>query len=409
MLKRALPGAIGLLLCAALTNVAFAAKQYGPGASDTEIRIGNTMPYSGPASVYSAEGIMQMGYFKMLNETKGGVNGRKITLLSLDDGYSPPKTFEQVRKLVEQEKVLGIFGSLGTPTGLSVRNYLNQKKVPQMLQLSNSSQWNKPHQYPWSTSLNLAADQESAALAKWLLSTKPDAKIGIIYQNDDFGKDYAAGFVKGLGDKSAQVVKQVGYEATDSNADSQVLELKSSGADVVVVAATAKFAALTIRKIADMQWKPLEILSTGANSLSAVLKVAGTQNAVGAITVASYKDVADPTTANDKDVQDYVAFVKKYAPNINPGDSFSVLGYVSAEVTAKILEGAGDNLTRENILKVATHLNITSLPMLANGVTIKTSPTSYLPFHEIVIQRFDGTAWRSFGKPIPAPEQSPAG
>ncbi|MGI4811858.1 MAG: ABC transporter substrate-binding protein [Janthinobacterium lividum] len=397
-----LRGAVGVLACVAALQSAHAEKQYGPGASDTEVRIGQTMPYSGPASAYSTQGYVQAAYFKMLDEQHGGINGRKITLLSLDDGYSPPKTFEQVRKLIEQEKVLGIFGSLGTPTGVSVRGYLNQKKVPQLFQLSNSSQWNKPKQYPYSMSLNIAADQEATALAGWLLRTKPDAKIGIIYQNDDFGKDYVKGFTKGLGDKASMIVKTVGYEATDSNADSQVLELKSSGADVVVVAATAKFSSLTIRKISDIQWQPLKILATGANTLT-VLKTAGVQNAVGAISIASYKDPLDPTTANDKDVQDYYAFMKKYVPTINAQDGNAVIGYVAAEVTEKVLQQAGDNLTRDNIMKVATHLNLAALPMLAPGVRIVTTPQDYLPFHEVLLMRFDGTAWRAFGQPVPAP------
>ncbi|MGI4812186.1 MAG: ABC transporter substrate-binding protein [Janthinobacterium lividum] len=402
MFKKALLCATVAALCASAAYAAPTEKHYSPGATDSEIRIGQTTPYSGPASAYTVYGVVQLAYYKMLNEEHGGINGRKVTLLSLDDAYSPPKTFEQTRNLIEHEQVLAIIGSLGTPTGVAVRGYLNQKKVPQLLQLSNSSQWNKPKQFPWSMSLNLAADQEASALAKWLLSTKPDAKIGIVYENDDFGKDYVAGFQKGLGDKASMIVKTAGFELTDSNPDSQVLELKAAGANVVVVAAANKFAALSIRKMADMQWEPLKILATGGNAIGSVLKVAGLQNAIGAVSVSVYKDPLDPATLQDKDVRDFYAFMKKYCPTINAQDTNSVGAYVLAEVAAWILQHSGNDLTRENVMRSATHLDIKGLPMVAQGVTISNSPENYLAFHELQLMRFDGTTWRSFAR-VPAP------
>jgi ABC-type branched-subunit amino acid transport system substrate-binding protein len=377
---------------------AHAQKKYDPGASDTEVKVGQTMPYSGPVSVLSIEGRVQVAYFKMLNEG-GGINGRKINLISVDDAYSPPKTVEQTRRLVEQEEVLALMGSLGTPTNVAVRKYLNQKKVPQLLVLSSSAQWNNPREYPYSTSLYLAADQEAAAMGSYIAAKHPGVKIGILYQNDDYGKDFVRGLKQGLGENGRQmIVKDLSHEVADPTIDSQVVGLKAAGADIFIAATTTRFAALAVRKVSELQWKPVRILAGGAiGSLKAVLDP---EIAKGLVSMSFYRDPGDPKLETETQGQEYFAFMKKYAPNDNAREMAAVLAYVAAQVGAEILSKSGDNLTRDNLLKVATHLNDVRTKMLLDGVTISTSPTDYLPIKRARLIEFNGTSWTPFGDPV---------
>jgi ABC-type branched-subunit amino acid transport system substrate-binding protein len=393
----------GLPICAVLAlslSVVSASAQskYDVGATDAEVKIGQTMPYSGPASVLGIEGRVQAAYFEMVND-KGGINGRKVNFISLDDAYSPPKTFEQTRRLVEQDGVLATMGSLGTPTNVAIRKYLNQKKVPQLLVLSSSAQWNNPSEYPYSTSYYLAADQEAASFAKYLKDKMPNAKIAILYQNDDYGKDWLRGFKEGLGkDAGERIVKELSYEATDPTVDSQVLAMKAAGADVFIAAATTKFAAMSIRKISEMQWKPDRFLAAGAiSSLKAILDP---EIAKGIVSLSFIKDPNDPAVENEPDGKEYFAFMKKYAPNDNAKDMSAVLGYTVAELSAYILEKSGNALTRDNVLKVATALKNPPVHLLQDGVIISTSPDNYLPVTTARLVEFDGTAWIPFGDPV---------
>ncbi len=391
--------AAGAVLLAA--SPASAQKKYDSGASDTEIKIGQTMPYSGPVSSFSTSARIASAYYKMLND-RGGVNGRKITMISLDDGYSPPKTVEQTRRLVEQDEVLALFGSLGTPTNVAVRKYLNQKKIPQLLVASSSSQWNNPQEYPYSTSLFLSADQEAAAIARYILATKPDAKIAVLYQNDDYGKDYLKAFQGALGSKAdSMIVKALSYLPTEPTVDQQMVALKFSGADVFMNAGTGKFGAISIRKASELQWKPLQFVGSSNTSVKNVLEPVGLDNATGIVSLAFYKDPSDPQTVSDKDVQAFFQFMKDKLPNEDAKDFATVGGYVTGQLTAYILEHCGDDLTHDNVLKQATNLKNPPLGMLREGVIISTSPDNYLPFSSARFIRFDGTRWVTFGEPVP--------
>jgi ABC-type branched-subunit amino acid transport system substrate-binding protein len=379
---------------------ALAENKYDPGASDSEIKIGQTHSYSGAASSFSISARVASAYYKMLND-RGGINGRMITMISLDDGYSPPKTVEQTRRLVEQDEVLALFGSLGTPTNVSVRKYLNQKKVPQLLVASSSSQWNKPQEFPYSTSLFLSADQEAAAVARFILANRPDAKIAVLYQNDDYGKDYLKAFQSSLGSKAdSMIVKAISYQPTEPTVDQQIVNLKISGADVFLNAGTAKFAAMAIRKASELQWKPLQFISSSNTSLKNVLEPAGLDHAAGIVTLAVYKDPSDSQTADDKDVLKFFQFMKQYVPNDEARDLATVNGYITGQLTAYILEHCGNELTRENVLKQATTLTNPPIGMLREGVAINTSPNDYLPFGSARLIKFDGAKWITFGEPV---------
>jgi ABC-type branched-subunit amino acid transport system substrate-binding protein len=381
--------------------LAMAQKKYDPGASDTEIKIGQTHSYSGPASSFSISARVASAYYNMLND-RGGINGRKITMISLDDGYSPPKTVEQTRRLVEQDEVLALFGSLGTPTNVSVRKYLNQKKVPQLLVASSSSQWNNPQEFPYSTSLFLSADQEATAIGRYILANRPDAKIAVLYQNDDYGKDYLKALQGALGSKAdSMIVKAISYQPTEPTVDQQIVALKFSGADVFLNAGTAKFAAMAIRKAAELQWKPLQFVGSSNTSLKNVLEPAGLDHAKGIVTLAVYKDPSDPQLADNKDALGFFQFMKQNLPNEDAKDLATVGGYVTGQLTAYILEQCGDDLTRDNVLKQATNLKDPSIGMLREGVAIRTSPDNYLPFSGARLIRFDGAKWITFDEPIP--------
>jgi ABC-type branched-subunit amino acid transport system substrate-binding protein len=378
------------------TALLAADKKYDPGASDTEIKIGQTMPYSGPASAYGTQGRAEAAYWQMVN-SQGGINGRKITFLSMDDGYSPPKTVEQTRKLVEQDEILADIGSLGTPTNSAIQKYLNSKKIPHLLISTGASKWNDAKNFPWTTPFYPPYAQEAKIYAKYIVKQIPDAKIGIIYQNDDFGKDHLKGFKEGLGDKASLIVKELSYEVTDPTIDSQVVNLKSAGADVLLTITTPKFGAQAIRKVADLGWKPTHFIVSVASSIGGVLEPAGLEASTGLITALATKVVGDPAWDSDQGVQDYLAFMKKWYPEGNPIDGSNQIGYTSAQFAAIILKNCGDVLTRENVLKQATNLSKISLPLLLPGVTVSVTPTDYSTFDTFKLAKFDGKTWKFFG------------
>ena len=369
-----------------------------PGVTDKEIKIGQTNPYSGPASAYSAIGKAELAYFKMLNE-KGGINGRTINLLSVDDGYSPPKTVEQIRRLVEQEQVAFIFQSLGTPCNAAIHKYMNDKKVPQLFAATGATMWNDPTHFPWTMGWQPNYQTESHIYSKHLLSTKPDAKVGILYQNDDYGKDYVTGLKQGLGDKyDKMVVKEVSYEVTDPTVDSQVVTLQASGADTFFNITTPKFAAQAIRKAYDIGWKPVHYLNNVSISVSAVLQPAGLDKSTGLISVAYYKDPTDPKWKDDKAFLEYAEWMKKYNPDANIGDSFNVYGYLVAQTLEQVLKQCGNDLSRENIMRQAANIKHLELGMMLPGITINTSPSDFAPIKNLQLETFNGTIWQTFGE-----------
>jgi len=393
------------LIIAAILSIASVAtaaeKKYGPGVSDTDIKLGQTSPYSGPASAYSVIAKTQLAYFKMIND-QGGVNGRKINLISLDDAYSPPKTVEQTRKLVEQEEVAVILNPLGTPTGLSVRKYLNDKKVPQLFVGAGATLWGDHEHFPWTIGFQPSYQAETAVYAKYLLDKMPDAKVALFYQNDDAGKDYGNGFKKGLGPDNVarMVVSEATYEATDPTIDSQIVKLKTSGANVLFMHAIPKQAAQAIRKIGEIGWKPdIFFLAATSTSVSSVLKPAGFDNAKGIISSYFLKDPNDPQWQNDKSVQDWQAFMKAYFPDGNLQDQLIVYGYTVAQATVQVFKQCGDDLTHENIMKQAANMDI-ALPMMLPGIKVKTSLTDYFPVQAMRLQRFNGEVWELFGETI---------
>ncbi len=389
----------GLVLASA---VVFAAGQYGPGASDAEIKIGNTMPYSGPASAYGIIGKTEAAYFAMLNE-QGGINGRKIDFISRDDGYSPPKTVEQVRQLVEQDQVLLMFSPLGTPTNTAIHGYLNDNKVPQLFIASGADQWNNPKHFPWSMGFIPSYGTESRIYANYILKNLPNAKIAVLYQNDDFGKDYLNGLRNGLGDKAGKlIVATQSYETTDPTLDSQVVALQASGADVLLTAAIPKFAAQAIRKVYDIGWKPTHFLTSVSNSVGTVMKSAGFDKGVGIISAAFAKDPTDPQWQNTPEYKEWLAFMKKYNASANMADVQGIVGYSLAQTMSGVLKASGSNLTRENIMKQAASLHDVKLPMLLPGITLSTSATDFAPIKQMQLEKFDGTTWKLFGDVIAA-------
>ena len=391
---------MAILAGSVAASKAVAEKKYGPGVSDTEIKIGNTMPYSGPASNVATVGRAEAAYFQMLNE-HGGVNGRKITFISLDDAYSPPKTLEQVRKLVEQEQVLAIFGIIGTPTSASVQRYLNDSKVPQLFIQSGAPRFADPKQYPWTMSIAPGYDDEARVYARYILETKPEAKIGMLYQNDDSGKAYLAGFKEELGDRAAKmIVMEASYEPTDPTVDSQIVSLQASGADVLFTEAIPKIAAQAIRKVYDIGWKPLHLMYFGGRSIPTVLKPAGLEKSVGLISAAWEMTPGDPRWERDPDYQAYLAFMKQYYSAGDPNDVINFAGYAWAYSLAHVLELCSDDLTRENVMYQATHMEGFHEPGLLPGITFNTSPTDYRPIKQFILHRFDGQQWVPISKII---------
>ena len=400
MIQRCVTSALLLAAMALAAGPAAAQHTNAPGITASEIKIGQTMPYSGPASAYGAIGHSEAAYIAMINE-QGGVNGRKINLVSLDDGYSPPKTFEQTRRLIEQDGVALIFSSLGTPTGVVVRKYLNEKKVPQLFQASGATFWGDHEHFPWSIGWQPNYQTEGAIYGHYLLKTKPNAKVAVLYQNDDAGRDYVAGFKAGLGAEAAKrmIVAVATYETTDPTLDSQIVSLQSSGADVLFDNTTPKFAAQAIRKVYDVGWRPLHFLMSVATSVSAVMEPAGFDKGQGIITAAYLKDPNDPQWKDDKAYKDWLAFMQKYDPDGNLADSFNVYGYSMAQTVVQLLKQCGNDLSRDNIMKQAAHLDI-ELPMLLPGIKVHTSPTEFYPIQRMRLARFEGKQWVLFGDVI---------
>ena len=384
------------------TVLASAAGQYGPGASDTEVKIGNTMPYSGPASAYGIIGKTEAAYFAMINE-QGGINGRKINFISRDDGYSPPKTVELVRRMVEEDQVLFLFSTLGTPTNTAIHSYLNDNKVPQLFAATGADQWNDPKHFPWTMGLIPSYGTEAHIYARYILEHLPNAKIAVLYQNDDFGKDYLNGLRDGLGDKAAKmIVATQSYETTDPTVDSQVVALQGSGADVLLTVAIPKFAAQAIRKVYDIGWKPTHFLTSVSNSVGTVMKSAGLEKGVGIISAAFAKDPTDPQWEGTTEYKEWLAFMKKYNTSANLGDVQGAIGYTYAQTMVAVLKACGNNLTRENVMKQAASLHDITMPMLLPGITLSTSATDFAPIKQMQLERFDGTTWKLFGEVISA-------
>jgi branched-chain amino acid transport system substrate-binding protein len=370
-----------------------AEKKYDTGASDTEVKLGQTMPYSGPASAFGTMGRTEAAYFQKINEA-GGIRGRKLTLVSLDDGYSPPKTVEQTRRLVEQEGVLMIYGSVGTAHATATHKYLNSKRVPQLFIATSGLRWDDPKNFPWTMALPPNQRADTSLFVRYLLKTRPNAKVAILYQNDDYGKDYVKVFRDTLGAQADRmVVAQASYEVTDPTADSQVVGLHASGADALFIFASPKFAAMTIRKVYDIGWKPLQFLAYPAASVKSVLQPAGLEKSVGVISASFLKDAADPQWSKDAGMLEYLAFMRKYYPDGDPTEYFNVMGYMWAQALVHVLDRCGDDLTRENIMKQAASLNNVALPTLLPGITLQTSPTDFAPIEQMELERFDGKSW----------------
>jgi branched-chain amino acid transport system substrate-binding protein len=394
--------AAALLGTIAAATSAPAEPQYGPGVTDAEIKIGNTNPYSGPASTYGTIGRALQAYFAKIND-EGGIDGRRIDFISLDDGYSPPRTVEQIRKLVEQDQVLLIFNSLGTPTNSAVHQYLNAKQVPQLFVATGASQWGQPDKFPWTMGWQPNYQSEAKIYAKYILDNKPDARIGVLYQNDDYGKDYLAGFKAGLGDQAARlIVSELSYEVTDPTVDSQIISLKSSGADVFFNITTPKFAAQAIRKAADIDWRPLHFLNNVSNSVGSVLEPAGLDKAVGLITALYQKDPTDPQWQSSQEYRDWVAWMDRYYPDGDKTDQFNVYAYNVAMTLVHVLEQCGDDLSRASVMRQAASIKNLELPMLLPGIRINTGPSDFYPIESMMLARFDGAKWVLFGKVIDA-------
>jgi branched-chain amino acid transport system substrate-binding protein len=396
MLKYGMLPALALGLAVGLAGPASAQKKYDPGASDTEIKVGNINPYSGPASAYGTIGKTIGAYFNKIN-AEGGINGRKINYISYDDGYSPPRAVEQARKLVESDEVLLIFQSLGTPSNTAIQKYMNAKKVPQLFVATGATKWGDPKNFPWTMGWQPNYQGEGKIYAAYILKNHPNAKIGVLYQNDDYGKDLLKGLKDGLGANAKLIISEQPYEVADPTVDSQIINLKSSGADVFVNITTPKFAAQSIKKMAEIGWKPVHFLNQVSQSTGAVLKPAGLQNAVGALTTGYIKDLTDPQWKNDKGYQDFIAFMDKYYPEGDKTSSFTSYGYSVAQTMAQVLKQAGDNLTRENVMKEAANLKNLELGMLLPGIKINTSPTDFFPIDDQQMMRFTGELWETFG------------
>ena len=378
-------------------STAYAQKKYDPGATDTEIKIGQTVPFSGPASAYATIGKTQAAYFKMVND-EGGINGRKINFIQYDDAYSPPKTVEQVRKLVESDEVLLTFQLIGTPPNAAVQKYLNQKKVPQLFAATGASRFTDPKNFPWTMGFNPNYQSEGRIYGKYILANYPNAKIGVLFQNDDLGRDYVTGLKEGLGDKAkTMIVGETSYELTEPTIDSQIVKLKSLGADLFYDASTPKFAAQAIKKIADLAWKPVHILDINATSVGAVMKPAGLENSKGIISVNYGKDPLDPKWKDDAGMKKFFAFMAKYYPEGDKDSSFNTYGFSTAQLLVHVLKAAGDNLTRENVMKQATSLNNVQLDLSLPGIVGSTSPTDYRVNKQLQMMKFDGERWEGFG------------
>ena len=388
---------------AALTftsGYALAQKKYDTGATDTEIKIGNIMPYSGPASAYGMIGKTEEAYLKMINET-GGINGRKINFLTYDDGYSPPKTVEQARKLVESDEALLIFNSLGTASNTAIQKYMNSKKIPQLFVATGAAKWNDPKNFPWTMGWQPNYQDEARIYAKYVLKEKPNAKVAVLYQNDDFGKDYVKGLKEGLGDKAASmIVIEESYEVSEPSIDSHIVKIKAANADTLLDFTTPKFAAQTIKKVAELQWKPLHILTNVSISIGAVMKPAGIDASQGVLSADYRKDPLDPQWKEDAGMKKWSAFVDKYMPGADKADNSLIYGYAAAQTLVEVLRKCGDDLTRENVMKQAASLKDFAPDVLLPGIKLNTSPTDFAPIQQVKMMRFKGEAWELFGEII---------
>jgi branched-chain amino acid transport system substrate-binding protein len=387
---------MALALIVTSCNLAWAQKTYDTGASDTEIRIGNIMPYSGPASAYGVIGRTEAAYFKKINDA-GGIHGRKITFISYDDGYSPPKTVEQARKLVESDEVLLVFNSLGTATNVAIRKYMNEKQVPQLFVASGASKWNDPKNYPWTMGWQPSYQDEARVYVKYILKHKPDAKIAVLYQNDDFGKDYLKGLKDALGDQAAMIVAEEAYETSEPTVDNRIVKLKAAGADTFISISTPKFAAQAIKKAAEIAWTPMQILTNVSASVGGVMQPAGFENSQGILSAAYLKDGADPQWDKDPAMQKFITFLKQDYPEGNRLDGATAFGYAAAQTLVKVLEMCGDDLTRANIMKQAASLKDFVPDTMLPGITINTSPTDFAPIKQLRLMRFKGERWELFG------------
>jgi branched-chain amino acid transport system substrate-binding protein len=381
---------------------AFPAGRYEPGASETEIKVGNTMPYSGAASGLSSLGKAEAAYFAMINE-QGGVSGRKIRFISHDDSYSPPKTVEVVRRLVEDEQVLAMFSMLGTAPNTAIQGYLNDSKVPHLFVASGADQWNDPKAHPWTMGWRPSYRIEARIYARYILKNLPAARIAVLYQNDDFGKDYLAGLREGLADRADRmIVASESYETTDPTVDSQIVALQGSSANVLLTAAIPKFAAQAIRKVYDVGWRPTHFLTNVSVSIKAVMQPAGPEKAVGVISAAFFKEPTDPNWQDTSEYKEWLAWMRKYNSSAATSDSLTVYGYSLAQTMVAVLKASGDNITRENLMKQAASIHDLKLPMLLPGITVSTGADDFQPIKQMRLQKFDGITWQLFGEVISA-------
>ena len=387
---------LGVATLAFASSSAFAQKKYDTGASDTEIRIGNIVPYSGPASAYGVIGKTEAAYFDKIN-AEGGIKGRKIKFISYDDAYSPPKAVEQARKLVESDQVLLVFSPLGTASNSAIQKYMNTKKVPQLFVASGASKWNDPKDFPWTMGWQPSYQSEAHIYAKYILKEKPDGKIGVLYQNDDFGKDYLKGLKDGLGPQASMIVAEESYETSEPSIDDHVVRLKAAGADVFISITTPKFAAQAIKRLGEVDWHPLHILTSVSASVGAVMQPAGFENSQGILSSAYLKDGADPQWDGDDGMKKFVAFLAKYYPDGNKLDGSVVYGYAIAQTMVKVLEMCGDDLTRANVMRQAANMKDFKPDTLLPGIAINTSPTNFAPISQLQMMRFKGEKWDLFG------------
>jgi len=388
-----------LITFAATSGSALAQKKYDTGATDTEIKIGHIVPYSGPASAYGIIGKTEEAYFKMINEN-GGINGRKIKFISYDDAYSPPKAVEQVRKLVESDEVLVVFNALGTPSNTAIQKYLNSKKVPQLFVATGATKWNDPTHFPWTIGWQPSYQSEARIYAKFLMKEKPDAKVAVLYQNDDFGKDYLKGLKDGFAGKASAIIVEESYEVSEPTIDNHIVKLKASGADVLISITTPKFAAQTIKKMAEIDWKALQIVANVSTSVGAVMKPAGFENGQGVLSAHYAKDAGDAQWKDDPGMKKFLAFLDKHYPDADRTNSQVIYGYGAAQTLTKILEMCGDDLTRANIMKQAANLKDFTTDTLLPGVRINTSATDFAPIEQLQMMRFKGEKWEMFGDVI---------
>jgi len=408
--RRAIQKALILLAgMVLLPSQGMAQKKYDNGASDTEIKIGQTMPYSGPASSFAMIGRIEGAYFEMLNKERGGINGRKIKFISLDDAYSPPKTVEQTRKLIEDDEVFAIASSLGSPTSLAVSKYLNAKKIPQILAMASSSRLDDPVNLPWTTTFYSSAIVEARIQADYILRTKPDARIAVIFQDDDFGRPYVSGLKSALGSKASMIIAEAGHNITDPTIDSQMVNLKTSGADLVFIATTPRFAAQAIRNIHELAWNPTKIVVTASSQIETVLKPAGLEASKDLVTAHWIKQSDDPAWRDDPAMKEFYAFFKQWMPGADVNYGSATYAYSTAQMIEELLRRCGDELTRENLIKQATNVKDFQLPLFIPGVKVNVSPTSRIGWRQSRLFKFDGNNWIPFSDIITIPENDTKG